>query len=55
MEWNALTSGFVKSLKELGLPSQARDLFALSAASVVRVAAHTPNNILSVNTHNLCI
>ena len=44
--WNAIPDGFVKNLKCIGLPTQARDLATLSSASRIRVAASTSKSVL---------
>jgi len=47
--WNAMPPSMMKALKSIGLPTQIRDLKALSTASKIRVAASTSQTVFARN------
>ena len=47
--WNAIPPNLLKSVKSIGIPSQATDLLTLSIASRIRVAQVTSHSVLRCN------
>ena len=48
--WNAIPPSLLKSVKQIGMPTQATDLTALSIASKIRVAHETSQKIFHMNS-----
>ena len=48
--WNAIPPNLLKSVKQIGMPSQATDLNVLSIASKIRVAHVTSQNVFAMCT-----
>ena len=48
--WNALPPSLLKSVKQIGMPTQATDLTVLSIASKIRVAHETSQKIFHMNS-----
>ena len=51
--WNAIPGSVVKSIKQIGLSSQARDLSLLSQSARIRVASSTSKNV--IETYDRCM
>lgn len=48
--WNAIPPSLLKSVKQIGMPTQATDLTVLSIASKIRVAHETSQKIFHMNS-----